>query len=201
MGKKRGYHTSHTRDGRRPTILKPATGEVFEREERVEEQRKKQKLDEAERAKHDWVKSVKKKGVTCERWVRKADFTGDPFIEVNRKTRQITSTIGSKKIVVNPVSIATYLDKYQRPPTKVVTFPSPAWSHPVDEIRDALTDMPNSYNNDKFVSGKLRLTFRLINKLVHYNLNPHGLESTPSLNDGTLLFVFSRSEEKVDWAA
>ncbi|KAG5554122.1 hypothetical protein RHGRI_011858 [Rhododendron griersonianum] len=171
------------------------------------------------------------KGVTCERWVRKADFTGDPFIEVikaqgllfffkpiagfrdgvvrnfysnmevNRKTRQITSTIGSKKIIVNPVSIATYLDKYQRPPTKVVTFPSPAWSHPVDEIRDALTDMPNSYNNDKFVSGKLRLTFRLINKLVHYNLNPHGSESTPSLNDGTLLFVFSRSEEKVDWAA
>ncbi|KAG5531442.1 hypothetical protein RHGRI_026154 [Rhododendron griersonianum] len=99
------------------------------------------------------------------------------------------------------VSIATYLDKYQRPPTKVVTFPSPAWSHPVDEIRDALTCMPNSYNNDKFVSGKLRLTFRLINKLVHYNLNPHGSESTPSLNDGTLLFVFSRSEEKVDWAA
>ncbi|KAI8535463.1 hypothetical protein RHMOL_Rhmol10G0176400 [Rhododendron molle] len=122
-------------------------------------------------------------------------------MEVNRTTRQITSTIGSKKIVVNPVSIATHLDKYQRPPAEVVTLPSPAWSHPPDEIRDALTDKPNSYKNDKFVSGKLRLTFRLINKLVHYNLYPHDSESTPSLNDGTLLFVFSRSEEKVDWAA
>ncbi|KAF7143343.1 hypothetical protein RHSIM_Rhsim05G0131600 [Rhododendron simsii] len=231
MGKERGYQRSDRRDGSRPSILKPATGELEEREKRAAERDKKRKLDEAESAKRDWVKSVKTKGVTCERWVRKADFTGNPFIEVikaqglhfffrpiagfrdgvvqkffsnmvvNRESKHITSTIGSKTIVVNPVAIATYLGEYQRPPSEVVTYPSQAWSHPLDEIRDALTDKPNSYKNDKFVSGKLRPAFRLINKLVHFNLNPHGSEATPSLKDGTLLFVFSRSEEKVDWAA
>ncbi|KAF7154563.1 hypothetical protein RHSIM_Rhsim01G0218500 [Rhododendron simsii] len=67
MGKKHGYHKSHPRDGSRPTILMLATGEVLAGEEQVEEQRKKLKLDETERAKRDWVISVKKKGVTCER--------------------------------------------------------------------------------------------------------------------------------------
>lgn len=83
----------------------------------------------------------------------------------------------------------------------LLTYPRQAWVVPDDDIVTALTDNPNSYNNGRFKSGSLTDRYRLINWIVHYNLNPHGSEKSPWMSDGRFLYVFNHGEkEKVDWA-
>ncbi|KAG5564901.1 hypothetical protein RHGRI_000938 [Rhododendron griersonianum] len=117
---------------------------------------------------------------------------------VHRKEKKIVSTIGSKTVTVTIDSIASYL-KFERPEPSDVTYPK-GWSCDDEVLVNALTDKPDSFSEGKFAAGSLRELFRLINMVVHFNLNPHGSQQTPNLDDGATLFVFSKGDEKVDWA-
>ncbi|KAF7149096.1 hypothetical protein RHSIM_Rhsim03G0124700 [Rhododendron simsii] len=67
-------------------------------------------------------------------------------------------------------------------------------------LEGTLTNDPKSVKKGKFVWGKLRDLYRVINKVVHYNLHPHGSEKKPSARDGKILYVFGKDDEKVDWS-
>lgn len=174
------------------------------------------------------MRQVKKKGFTCERQVDRTKLGPHDIIQVisnqgldsffdeikgfkkgvvrkfymnmvvHRKEKKIVSTIGSKTVTVTIDSIASYL-KFERPEPSDVTYPK-GWSCNDEVLVNALTDKPDSFSEGKFAAGSLRELFRLINMVVHFNLNPHGSQQTPNLNDGATLFVFSKGDEKVDWA-
>ncbi|KAF7138848.1 hypothetical protein RHSIM_Rhsim07G0164300 [Rhododendron simsii] len=67
-----------------------------------------------------------------------------------------------------------------------------------EEIHNALTDKP--LKDDLFIHCKLFEKYRVIKKVVHYNLFPHGSEKQPRKEDGEVIFVFGSSEEVVDCA-
>ncbi|KAF7123705.1 hypothetical protein RHSIM_Rhsim12G0045200 [Rhododendron simsii] len=119
-------------------------------------------------------------------------------MEVDGKEEKITSRLGKKTVLITPTIIAKYLNNYQRPPYRSTTYPKHGWSKTEEEIQNALTDKP--LKQDRFVHGRLFEKYRVINKVVHYNLSPHGSEKLPRKEDGDVIFVFGSSEEVVDWA-
>lgn len=100
-------------------------------------------------------------------------------------------------MLVTPTIIAKYLKKYQRPTLHSITYPTKGWSKTEEKIQNALTDKP--LKNDRFVHGRLFEKYRVINKVVHYNLFPHGSEKRPHKEDGEVIFVFGSREEVVNW--
>ncbi|KAF7148907.1 hypothetical protein RHSIM_Rhsim03G0055900 [Rhododendron simsii] len=117
---------------------------------------------------------------------------------VDGKEEKITSRLGKKTVLVTPNVIAKYLKNYQRPPYRSTTYPKHGWSKIEEEIQNALTDKP--MKQDRFVHGRLFEKYRVINKVVHYNLCPHGSEKLPRREDGEVIFVFGPNEEIADWA-
>lgn len=123
-------------------------------------------------------------------------------MEVDEREQRITSQLGKKTVLITPNTIAKYLGNYKRPApfstTYPAIFPATGWSKSEEKIRNALTDKPLKL--DRFVNGKLFEKYRVINKVVHYNLCPHGSEKRPWTEDAEIIFVFGSSEEVVDWA-
>ncbi|KAF7152343.1 hypothetical protein RHSIM_Rhsim01G0110400 [Rhododendron simsii] len=228
-----GTRKAHSRNYKRPMTFRTLdSDEVAEREAQAEERSKKQKLDEAERAKQDWINSVHKRNFICERQLKQSSFKashrihevitnqglGHFFkvlkgfragvvkefyanIEVDRPNEIIKSVVGSKMVIVNPGVIAKYLSNYQRPELDKITYPKEAFKLDFDELKKTLSDdKPDAVQDSKFLCGKLNDLFRLINKVVHHNLNPHSKERALSVDDAHLIYVFSKKEEKVDWA-
>ncbi|KAF7141427.1 hypothetical protein RHSIM_Rhsim06G0103800 [Rhododendron simsii] len=119
-------------------------------------------------------------------------------MEVDEKEEKITSRLGKKTVLVTPTIIAKYLKNYQRPSHRSTTYPEHGWSKTEEEIQNALTNKP--MKQDRFVHGRLFEKYRVINKVVHYNLCPHSSEKLPRKEDGEVIFVFGSSDEVVDWA-
>ncbi|KAF7134534.1 hypothetical protein RHSIM_Rhsim08G0061100 [Rhododendron simsii] len=229
----KGTRKAHSSDYKRPVTLRTLDpDEVAEREAQAEERSKKQKLDEAEKAKQDWINSVQKRNFICERQLKQSSFKASHRIhevitnqglghffkvlkgfragvvkefyanvEVNRPNEIIKSVVGSKTVIVNPDVIAKDLNNYQRPELDKITYPKEAFKLDFDELKKTLSDnKPDAVQDKKFLCGKLNDLFRLINKVVHHNLNPHSKERALSVDDAHLIYVFSKEEEKVDWA-
>ncbi|KAF7131766.1 hypothetical protein RHSIM_Rhsim09G0071500 [Rhododendron simsii] len=117
---------------------------------------------------------------------------------VDEKEEKITSRLEKKTVLVTPTIIAKYLKNYQRPSHRSTTYPEHGWSKTEEEIQNALTNKP--MKQDRFVHGRLFEKYRVINKVVHYNLCPHSSEKLPRREDGEVIFVFGSSDEVVDWA-
>lgn len=117
---------------------------------------------------------------------------------VNEFEEKIESRLGNKIVFITPTIIAKYFKNYQRPHSRFFTYPGHGWSKMEDEIQNTLIDKP--LRDDRYIHGKLFEKYRVINKVVHYNLFPHGSEKRPRKEDGEVLFVFGSSEEVVDWA-
>ncbi|XP_058196976.1 uncharacterized protein LOC131312956 [Rhododendron vialii] len=116
---------------------------------------------------------------------------------VHKENEIIESRIGNKTVIVNPTIIATYLGDYQRPKPHTITYPDHGWSKTETEIINTLTDKP--LGNERFVHGRLFELYRVVNKVVHYNLYPHGSEQMPQQPDGEVLYVFGSNDDVV-WA-
>ncbi|KAF7147430.1 hypothetical protein RHSIM_Rhsim03G0061500 [Rhododendron simsii] len=199
-----------------------------ERADRDEEENRKRKREKKDEEKRKWEKALKGRKYICERQVdrtrmgthaivdiinqRGLQFFFDPIkgfkpklvldfysnMEVDEKEEKITSRLGKKTVLVTPTIIAKYLKNYQRPSHRSTTYPKHGWSKTEEEIKNTLTDKP--LKQDRFVHGRLFEKYRVINKVVHYNLCPHSSEKLPRREDGEVIFVFGSSDEVVDWA-
>ncbi|KAF7145443.1 hypothetical protein RHSIM_Rhsim04G0210400 [Rhododendron simsii] len=214
--------------GKTSYMNRPDPEKQAERAERDDEESRKRKREKKDAEKKKWEKELKGRKYTCERQVdrskmgthaiidiinqRGLQFFFKPIkgykpklvldfysnMEIDESEERIESKLGKKTVLVTPTIIAKYLDKYKRPSHGTTTYPATAWSKTEEEIQQALTDKP--LKTDRFVHGKLFEKFRVINKVVHYNLFPHGSEKRPRKEDGEIIFVFGSSEEVVDWA-
>ncbi|KAF7126376.1 hypothetical protein RHSIM_Rhsim11G0012400 [Rhododendron simsii] len=199
-----------------------------ERADKDEEENRKRKREKKDEEKRKWEKALKGRNYICERQVdrtrmgthaivdiinqRGLQFFFDPIkgfkpklvldfysnMEVDEKEEKITSRLGKKTVLVTPTIIAKYLKNYQRPSHRSTTYPEHGWSKTEEEIQNALTNKP--MKQDRFVHGRLFEKYRVINKVVHYNLCPHSSEKLPRREDGEVIFVFGSSDEVVDWA-
>ncbi|KAF7114644.1 hypothetical protein RHSIM_RhsimUnG0080400 [Rhododendron simsii] len=177
-----------------------------ERADRDEEENRKRKREKKDEEKRKWEKALKGRNYICERQVdrtrmgthaivdiinqRGLQFFFDPIkgfkpklvldfysnMEVDEKEEKITSRLGKKTVLVTPTIIAKYLKNYQRPSHRSTTYPEHGWSKPEEEIQNALTDKP--LKQDRFVHGRLFEKYRVINKVVHYNLSPQLREAS-----------------------
>ncbi|KAF7132013.1 hypothetical protein RHSIM_Rhsim09G0075800 [Rhododendron simsii] len=164
------------------SYIKRADSEkMAETADRDEEENRKRKREKKDEEKKKWEKELKGRKYICER----------------QKEEKITSRLGKKTVLITLTVIAKYLKNYQRPPHRSIT-PEHGWSKSEEEIQNALTDKP--LKQDRFVHGRLFEKYRGINKVVHYNLCPHGSEKLPRREDGEVIFVFGSNEEVVDWA-
>ncbi|KAF7112542.1 hypothetical protein RHSIM_RhsimUnG0218500 [Rhododendron simsii] len=198
------------------------------RAERDDEENRKRKREKKDAEKRKWEKELKGRKYTCERQVDRSkmgthviidiinqwvlQFFFKPIkgykpklvldfytnMEIDESEEKIQSKMGKKTVLITPSIIAKYLDNYKRPGHGSTTYPATAWSKTEEEIQKALTDKP--LKTDRFVHGKLFEKYRVANKVVHYNLFPHGSEKRPRKEDGEVIFVFGSSEEVVDWA-
>ncbi|KAF7123425.1 hypothetical protein RHSIM_Rhsim12G0032600 [Rhododendron simsii] len=185
---------------------------MAKRADRDEEENRKRKREKKDEEKRKWEKELKGRKYICERQVdrtrmgthaiidiinqRRLQFFFDPIkgfkpklvldfysnMEVDEKEDEITSRLGKKTVLVTPTIIAKYLKNYQRPLYRSTTYPKHGWSKTKEEIQNALTDKP--LKQDRFVHGRLFEKYRVINKVVHYNLCPHGSEKLPRREDG-----------------
>ncbi|KAF7132194.1 hypothetical protein RHSIM_Rhsim09G0027300 [Rhododendron simsii] len=201
---------------------------MAERADRDEEENRKRKREKKDEEKRKWEKALKGRKYICERQVDRTRMGTHAIIdiinqrglqfffklikgfkpklvldfyanmEVDGKEEKITSRLGKKTVLITPTIIAKYLNNYQRPPYRSTTYPKHRWSKTEEEIQNALTDKP--LKQDRFVHWRLFEKYRVINKVVHYNLSPHGSEKLPRKEDGEVIFVFGSSEEVVDWA-
>ena len=55
-------------------------------------------------------------------------------------------------------------------------------------------------NSNRYTTGALKELYRLVNKVMSYNIHPYCREKTPRRGDGDLIFAFGSGEEVVDWA-
>ncbi|KAF7134979.1 hypothetical protein RHSIM_Rhsim08G0141000 [Rhododendron simsii] len=198
------------------------------RAERDDEENRKRKREKKDAEKRKWEKELKGRKYTCERQVDRSKMGTHAIIdiinqwglqfffkpikgykpklvldfytnmEIDESEEKIQSKMGKKTVLITPSIIAKYLDNYKRPGHGSTTYPATAWSKTEEEIQKALTDKP--LKTDRFVHGKLFEKYRVANKVVHYNLFPHGSEKRPRKEDGEVIFVFGSSEEVVDWA-
>ncbi|KAF7140363.1 hypothetical protein RHSIM_Rhsim06G0160300 [Rhododendron simsii] len=135
-------------------------------------------------------------------WLLKGNKNRRKRAESEKETRMykenktIESRIGKKTVTVNPTIIAKYLGNYQLPEPHTITYPDHGWSKTETEIINTLTD--KLLRNERFVHGRLLELYQVINKVVHYNLFPHGFEKKP---DGEVLYVFGSNDnyDVVDW--
>lgn len=100
---------------------------------------------------------------------------------------RVTSRIGRIEIEIDQNVIATTLD-YHLPPLHTVNYPRAHYCT-TDEINQALyTNLADA--RDPHRPGKFKEELKLINQVVHFNLNPRGAKNHPSLKDGKLLYAF-----------
>ncbi|KAF7142776.1 hypothetical protein RHSIM_Rhsim05G0111900 [Rhododendron simsii] len=214
--------------GKTSYMKRPDPVEQAARAERDDEENRKRKREKKDAEQRKWEKELKGRKYTCERQVDRSKMGTHAIIdiinqwglqfffkpikgykpklvldfytnmEIDESEEKIQSKMGKKTVLITPSIIAKYLDNYKRPGHGSTTYPATAWSKTEEEIQKALTDKP--LKTDRFVHGKLFEKYRVANKVVHYNLFPHGSEKRPRKEDGEVIFVFGSSEEVVDWA-
>lgn len=93
-----------------------------------------------------------------------------------------------------PENIAMYL-KYKRPNLNYCTYPRA--NNPIDhEVRQLFfTDYAA---NSAY--GDLKEEYRTMNRVLHYNLYPRGMEKTPGDKELEFLYMFTTWNVVVDYA-
>lgn len=86
-----------------------------------------------------------------------------------------------------------------RPPAHTINYPQANYCT-TDEINQAFYTNPADAR-DPHRLGKFKEEYKLINQVVHFNLNPQGIENHPSLKDGKLLYAFMQLDTVIDWSA
>lgn len=116
------------------------------------------------------------------------EFHPDAFLQ---------SKVGRAIVRVTPDIIAGVL-RYHRP-----TVPT---NYPVSdsefEPEDVVTLLYSKRKNAQIPHrpGKFRPSFRFVNQLVCYNLDPRATENKPSVTTGNMMFSFMHEDTVCDWA-
>ncbi|KAG5538676.1 hypothetical protein RHGRI_019290 [Rhododendron griersonianum] len=155
-----------------------------------EERRKKQKRDEKEREeeeeRQEWMRQVKKKGFTCERQVDRTKLGPHDIIQVisNQGLDSFFDEIkGFKKGVVRKFYMNMVVHRKEK---KIVsTIGSKTVTVTIDSIASYLKFERPEPSDVTYPKG--------------WSCDDEVLQ-TPNLDDGATLFVFSKGDEKVDWA-
>lgn len=110
----------------------------------------------------------------------------------------VTSKVGRTDIHIDQNVIAKALE-FRRPTAAEINYPRPNFVM-ADEINDGLyTDSADARDHHR--PGKFKEEYKLINQLVHHNLNPRGTENKPSKAEGKMLYAFMQPGVKIDWSA
>ena len=186
---------------------------------------------EALREKRQWVNRLASRNFKCEREVDENSLNGNEILQVLESNGLsqfrnkvdgyrpmlviafyenmlfqgnfiIDSTVYGTPIRITPDIIAFYLH-YARPATETITYPVPNWNKDLAYVIDAITEDEDAYSEhfNRYTAGGLKELYRLVNKIVSYNIHPYCREKTPLKEDGDLIFAFGSGEEVVDWAS
>ncbi|XP_057481142.1 uncharacterized protein LOC130768164 [Actinidia eriantha] len=109
-------------------------------------------------------------------------------------TRTIHSKVGGKNIVITADIIAQYLH-YPRPNPTTVQYPNKGFT-PLKEkayARAIYADPAEFQKGKKFVLGKFKPEYKLMTKIIHYNIAPTRSEKELKLADAEFLYVMMNS--------
>ncbi|XP_057491373.1 uncharacterized protein LOC130777106 [Actinidia eriantha] len=109
-------------------------------------------------------------------------------------TRTIHSKVGGKNIVITADIIAQYLH-YPRPNPTTVQYPNRGFT-PLKEkayARAIYADPAEFQKGKKFVLGKFKPEYKLMTKIIHYNIAPTRSEKELKLADAEFLYVIMNS--------
>ncbi|XP_057470680.1 uncharacterized protein LOC130759555 [Actinidia eriantha] len=107
---------------------------------------------------------------------------------------EINSKVRGKNIRVTPDTIATYLH-YTRPSYIDVEYPKSNYSSlPEADYAQAIYENPSEFlAGRKFVLGKFKPGYKLMTKIIHYNISPTRSEKELKLADAEFLYVMMNS--------
>ena len=109
-------------------------------------------------------------------------------------TRTIHSKVGGKNIIITADIIAQFLH-YPRPDPTTVQYPNKGFT-PLKEkayARAIYTDPTEFQKGKKFVLGKFKPEYKLMTKIIHYNIAPTRSEKELKLADAEFLYVMMNS--------
>ena len=109
-------------------------------------------------------------------------------------TRTIYSEVGGKKIIITADIIAQYLH-YVRPNPATFQYHNKGFK-PLSEkayARAIYIDPTNFQKERKFVLGKFKPEYKLMTKIIHYNIFPTWSEKELKLADAEFLYVMMNS--------
>lgn len=95
--------------------------------------------------------------------IPEGEWENDPDVK-------ITSRVGGKDIEITLADITTYL-KYQCPPPATVNYPRKDETIDLQVVNEALYRDPAKAQLPH-VPGKFKGSYRFLNKVIHFNLNP-----------------------------
>ncbi|KAH7848410.1 hypothetical protein Vadar_002423 [Vaccinium darrowii] len=125
-----------------------------------------------------------------------------PLIDMENSTNHsIVSKVGRVKIVITPDVIATYLN-YVRPAPGTSNYPIGERENPIelDDILKVLYKDVRDYTEGDHISGKFKADCILVNKAIHVNLYPRGVDTKPTAKGAELIYVFMSDQFAFDAA-
>ncbi|GFZ00441.1 hypothetical protein Acr_14g0000770 [Actinidia rufa] len=103
-------------------------------------------------------------------------------LEIVGDGRVLESRVNGKVVVVTPDHIASYLG-YTRPRPEEVQFPHPNYARlSLEQYAEIVCADPSRFRG-KFSAGMLKDKYRIMNKIIHYNIHPKGSEKEPGIAD------------------
>ena len=96
-------------------------------------------------------------------------------LKIMGESSVLESKVGRKVVVVTPDHIASYLG-YTRPRPDEVQYPHPHCARLFPKQYAEIVCTNPSQFRGKFSAGMLKDKYRIMNKIIHYNLHPKGSE-------------------------
>lgn len=123
------------------------------------------------------------------------------YMKVAKSGSKITSKVRGVEVVVTPDTIATYLS-YVRPAARSVQYPGKSFSSLSDvQYAEIIYENSNEFVvGEKFRLGKFKAEYKLMTKVIHYNLSPRGSEKLLKLSEAEFLYVMMNPAIVVDFA-
>ncbi|XP_057465634.1 uncharacterized protein LOC130755258 isoform X2 [Actinidia eriantha] len=100
----------------------------------------------------------------------------------------LESRVNGKVVVVTPDHIASYLG-YTRPRPDEVQFPRPNYARLSPKQYAEIVCADPSQFRGKFSMGMLKDKYRIMNKIIHYNIHPKGSEKQPGIANIEFLHI------------
>ena len=105
----------------------------------------------------------------------------------------IKSKVRGKTTVVTADTIATYL-LYIQPSQDHIQYPHGNYTPlTVEAYAQAIYAIPKNYEGKKFVLGQMKLEYKLMTKIIHYNIVPTRYEKELKLVDAEFLYIMMNS--------